>query len=91
MKPEGNELPSEEDSQRRRKDDEEIGWDRKDDITIHEVREAGFKDLSDEQAMEVVEFVKVFCMLCYNIYAKDVEDENLRDKKNKDEPPKRAA
>lgn len=63
---------------------DEPDWDRTSDLTPDEVKAAGFNDLTDEEAIEVIEFIKAFCTLCYTIHLKNKENDN-------DEPLKEAA
>lgn len=53
-----------------------IDWTRDQDITAEEVKATeGLTHLTDEQAAEVVEFIKTYCMLIQNLHKKQVEDE----------------
>lgn len=91
MEPDGNALPSEEDSQKIKKIIEEIDWQRKEGITIEEVKATpGYTHLTDEQAEEVVHFVEIYCMLIYSLHQKQVEDRQ-NDDENNDEPKNKAA
>ncbi len=58
---------------------ENIDWTRDSDITVEEVKATeGLKHLTDEQAEEVVVFIKTYCNLMYNLYKKQVEDEQQK-------------
>jgi uncharacterized protein YgfB (UPF0149 family) len=75
---------------------ENIDWTRDSDITIEEVKTTeGLTHLTDEQATEVVEFVKTYSMLMHNLYKKQIEDEQNKNQKiismNNYEPIKNAA
>ena len=91
MEPEENELPGEEDSQKLKKIIEDIDWQRKEGITIDEVKATpGYTHLTDEQAEEVVHFIEIYCMLIYSLHQKQLED-NKADEEDNDEPKNKAA
>ena len=63
---------------------ENIDWTRDQDITAEEVKATeGFTHLTDEQAVEVVEFIKTYCMLIQNLHKKQVEDEQKENENQK--------
>jgi hypothetical protein len=63
---------------------ENINWERDSDITVEEVKTTeGLKHLTDEQAAEVVEFIKTYSMLIHNLYKKQVENEKQENEKGK--------
>lgn len=54
---------------------ENTDWTRSSDITIEEVKTTeGLTHLTDEQATEVVDFIKTYSMLMHNLYKKQIED-----------------
>lgn len=73
-----------------------IDWTRDSDITIEEVKATeGLTHLTNEQAAELVDFIKTYAMLMHNLYKKQIEDEQNENKKiismNNYEPIKNAA
>jgi|APLak6261682754_1056148.scaffolds.fasta_scaffold01659_2 hypothetical protein len=63
---------------------ENIDWTRNSDITIDEVKSTeGLTHLTDEQAAEVVEFIKTYSMLMHNLYKKQIEDEQNKSENQK--------
>jgi hypothetical protein len=63
---------------------ENIDWTRDSDITIEEVKTTeGLTHLTDEQASEVVEFIKTYSMLMHNLYKKQIEDEQKENENQK--------
>lgn len=75
---------------------ENIDWTRDSDITIEEVKTTeGLTHLTDEQATEVVDFIKTYSMLMHNLYKKQIEVEQNENQKiismNNHEPIKNAA
>jgi hypothetical protein len=75
---------------------ENIDWTRDSDITIEEVKTTeGLTHLTDEQAAEVVDFIKTYSMLTHSLYKKQIEDEQNENQKiismNNYEPIKNAA
>jgi hypothetical protein len=63
---------------------ENIDWTRDSDITIEEVKTTeGLTHLTDEQAAEVVEFIKTYSMLMHNLYKKQIEDEQKENENQK--------
>ena len=61
-----------------------IDWTRNSDITVEEVKATeGLKHLTDEQATEVVEFIKTYCMLIHNLHKKQVEEEQRENESQK--------
>lgn len=75
---------------------ENIDWKRDSDVTIEDVKTTeGFTHLADEQASEVVVFIKTYCNLMYNLYKKQVEEEQQQNGKiiplDINEPIKEAA
>ena len=61
-----------------------IDWKRDSDITAEEVKATeGLKHLTDEQATEVAEFIKTYCMLIHNLYKKQTEDEQQENENHK--------
>jgi hypothetical protein len=63
---------------------ENIDWTRDSDITIEEVKTTeGLMHLTDEQAAEVVEFIKTYSMLMHNLYKKQIEDEQKENENQK--------
>lgn len=77
---------------------ENIDWTRDSDITIEEVKTTeGLTHLTDEQASEVVEFIKTYSMIIHNLYRKQIEDEQKENENQKNismnnyEPIKNAA
>jgi|GEM_PF-3028140 len=91
MEPEANELPNEEDSQKIKKEDEEIDWERKEGITIKEVETTvGLTHLTDNQAEEVINFIETYCMLIFSLHQKELQDKK-QDNENNEEPKNKAA
>ncbi len=75
-----------------------IDWTRDSDITVKEVKATeGFTHLTDEQAAEVVEFIKTYCMLIQTLHKKQTEEEKKENENqkiismNNYEPIKKAA
>lgn len=63
---------------------ENIDWTRDSDITIEEVKTTeGLTHLTDEQAAEVVDFIKTYSMLIHNLYKKQIEDEQKENENQK--------
>jgi hypothetical protein len=63
---------------------ENSDWTRDSDITVEEVKMTeGLKHLTDEQATEVVEFIKTYAMLTHNLYKKQIENEKQEDEEGK--------
>lgn len=63
---------------------ENIDWTRDSDITTEEVKTTeGLTHLTDEQATEVVEFIKTYSMLIHNLYKKQIEDEQKENENQK--------
>ncbi|MBL7909463.1 MAG: hypothetical protein JNJ41_00240 [Bacteroidia bacterium] len=61
-----------------------IDWTRDSDITIKEVKSTeGLTHLTDEQASEVVEFIKTYSMLIHSLYKKQIEDEQKENENQK--------
>ncbi len=75
---------------------ENIDWTRDSDITVEEVKTTeGLTHLTDEQAIELIDFIKTYSMLMHSLYKKQVEEEQNENQNiilmNNHEPIKNAA
>ncbi len=76
---------------------EKIDWTRDSEITVEEVKNTeGLTHLTDEQAKEVVDFIKTYCNLMYNLHKQQVEEQQKNENENiisidKYQPIKKAA
>lgn len=53
-----------------------VDWRRDRDITIDEVkRTEGLKKLTDEEAQEIVDVIKIYCQCIYSIYEREKKGE----------------
>ncbi|HSH67585.1 MAG TPA: hypothetical protein VLB84_17725 [Bacteroidia bacterium] len=73
-----------------------IDWKRIHDITIDEVKKAkGLENLSDVEAQEVIDIIKIYCQCIYSIYERSKKGEIYLDAiildLNKNQLHKRAA
>ena len=74
-----------------------IDWTRDLEITVEEVKNTeGLTHLTDEQANEVVDFIKTYCNLMYNLHKQQVEEQQKNENENiisidKYQPIKKAA
>jgi S-adenosylmethionine hydrolase len=58
---------------------ENIDWTRDSEITVEEVKNTeGLTHLTDEQANEVVDFIKTYCNLMYNLHKQQVEEQQQK-------------
>ncbi len=61
---------------------DEIDWERKQDVTIEEVKTTkDMEHLTDEQVGEVTGFIKTFSMLLYNLFANGKKRASEKDAK----------
>jgi S-adenosylmethionine hydrolase len=59
--------------------EENIDWTRDSEITVEEVKNTeGLTHLTDEQANEVVDFIKTYCNLMYNLHKQQVEEQQQK-------------
>lgn len=77
---------------------ENIDWIRDSEITVEEVKNTkGLTHLTDEQANEVVDFIKTYCNLMYNLHKQQVEKQEQKNENqniisiDKYQPIKKAA
>ena len=62
---------------------EKIDWTKDSEITVEDVKNTeGLTHLTDEQANEVVDFIKTYCNLMYNLHKQQVKEQQKNENEN---------